>query len=124
VFLYDFCARFYKAENKLEFMKWGWIDLISSIPTFDFMRYGRFLRLFRLLRVLRAFRSTKMLAKYIFRKKTQGAFTTAALIAIMMLLFSSIAILNFENVPEANIKTAEDALWWAFVTLTTTGYGD
>ena len=124
VFLYDFVKDFYKVENKLKFMKWGWIDLISSIPSLDFMRAGRLLRLVRLFRVLRAFRSTKILLDFIFRKKTRGTFTSAFIIALLMLLFSSIAILNVETVPEANIKTAEDALWWAFVTLTTTGYGD
>jgi voltage-gated potassium channel len=30
--LTDFGIRFYKAESKLAFMKWGWIDLIASIP--------------------------------------------------------------------------------------------
>lgn len=33
IFLADFAYRFYKAPNKLQFMKWGWIDLVSSIPT-------------------------------------------------------------------------------------------
>src|SRR5215212_2344096 len=49
-FLLDFSIRFYQAENKLRFMRWGWIDLISSIPTLDFLRAGRALRLIRLLR--------------------------------------------------------------------------
>ena len=124
VFLFDFVQRFYKAENKLKFMKWGWIDLISSIPTLDFMRAGRALRLIRLLRILRAFRSTKHLVQHIFKSRTQGALTTAAVIAILMVIFSSIAILQVENDPNSNIKTAEDALWWAYVTITTVGYGD
>lgn len=124
VFLFDFAQRFYKAENKLKFMKWGWIDLVSSIPTLDFMRAGRALRLIRLFRILRAFRSTKHLVHHIFKSRTQGTLTAAAIIAFLMIIFSSIAILQVEDDPNSNIKTAEDAIWWAYVTITTVGYGD
>src|SRR5689334_24020979 len=48
-FLIEFSIRFYRADSKLKFMKWGWIDLISSIPNVDFLRAGRTLRLIRLL---------------------------------------------------------------------------
>lgn len=58
VFLFEFSLRFYRAENKWNFMKWGWIDLIASIPAINFFRAGRAVRLIRLLRLLRAFRST------------------------------------------------------------------
>jgi voltage-gated potassium channel len=123
-FLFEFSVRFYQADNKLKFMKWGWIDLISSIPTFDFLRPGRALRLIRLLRVLRAFRSTRHLINHIYKSKTQGAFTTVSVIAVLMVIFSAIAILQVEDDPYSNIKTAEDAIWWAYVTITTVGYGD
>lgn len=124
IFLLDFVIRFRKAENKLQFMKWGWIDIIASIPTLDFMRAGRLLRLIRLIRIIRAFRSTKHIAQHIFKNKVQGTLTSVSLIAVLMLLFSSIAILQFETDPNSNIKTAEDAVWWAYVTITTVGYGD
>lgn len=124
IFLIDFFIRFYQAPNKLKFIKWGWIDLISSIPMLDYFRAGRLFRLIRLFRILRAFRSTKVLVGYVFKKKTHGAFTSVAIVAFLMLVFSSIAILQVENVENSNIKTAEDAIWWAYTTITTVGYGD
>jgi voltage-gated potassium channel len=34
----DFVIRFRAAERKLLFLKWGWIDLIASIPNLDILR--------------------------------------------------------------------------------------
>jgi voltage-gated potassium channel len=72
-FIIEFFIRLTRAENKLKFMKWGWIDLLSSIPNIDFLRAGRALRLIRILRILRAFRSTKNIVTHIFKNKAQGA---------------------------------------------------
>lgn len=124
VFLYDFVVRFRRAGSKLAFMKWGWIDLIASIPMIDFARAGRLLRLIRIIRILRAFRSTRSIVEHVFKNRVHGTLTTVSLFAVLVLLFSSIAILEFETAPESNIKTAEDAIWWSYVTITTVGYGD
>lgn len=123
-FFFEFCIRFFKAENKLKFMVWGWIDLVSSIPMIGILRVGRIFRLIRLLRIIRAFRSTKKLVNHLFINRAQGAFVSVFSIAILLLIFCSIAILQVETDPNSNIKTAEDAIWWAYVTITTVGYGD
>ncbi len=124
VFIGDFTWNLYSANNKWKYLKWGWIDLISSIPMLDIFRTGRLIRVVRILRVLRGVRSTKMLLKFIYRNRAKGAFTTVAILSFLMVTFSSIAILNVETTEGANIKTAEDAMWWSFATITTVGYGD
>jgi len=123
-FFFEFCYRFYHAESKMKFMRWGWIDLISCVPMIDYLRAGRLLRLIRLLRILRAFRSTKHLVNHIFANRAKGALTSVSIIAVLLVIFSAIAILQVEKDPNCNIKTAEDAIWWAYVTITTVGYGD
>ena len=124
IFLVDFGVRFKNANNKLVFMKWGWIDLVASIPFLDIFRAGRLLRLIRLLRIFRALKSTKSIFEHINKNKKQSALTSVALLSFVVVIFSSIAILEFETDVNSNIKTAEDAIWWSYVTITTVGYGD
>jgi voltage-gated potassium channel len=124
VFISDFFARLYLSKNRLAFLKWGWVDLISSIPALDMFRWGRMVRVIRILRILRGVRSTKLLLAFFFSRRAKSALYSAMLISFTLIIFSSIAILNVENLPDSNIKGPEDAMWWAFVTITTVGYGD
>ena len=66
-------------------MKWGWIDLIASIPFLDFARAGRVIRLIRLVRVFRALKSTKLIYEHIAQNKKQSVLTSVALISILMM---------------------------------------
>ena len=125
IFLGEFLWRFLRAPKKGEFMKWGWIDLISSIPVWNGLLWGRSIRLLRILRMVRAFRSLKALEKHLFRDFRRGTLASVGIGVLFLVLFCSIGVLAFErDTPGANIHTGNDALWWAMTTVTTVGYGD
>lgn len=123
-FLFDFAYNLVTAKSKVGYLKWGWIDFVSSIPYLYFLRWGRLVRVVRILRLLRGFRSTKLILQLLFANRAKGTFAAVAMITFVIVVFASIAVLNLENAPDSNIKTASDALWWAFVTVSTVGYGD
>lgn len=81
--------------------------------------------LFRALRVLELLNQIPYL-----RRRTGDAVRTqfivfAASYALAFIYFVSLATLQVErDAPGANILTFGDAIWWAFVTIATVGYGD
>ncbi|MBL4590781.1 MAG: potassium channel family protein [Phycisphaerales bacterium] len=126
VFFLDFGRQLSNADSKLKyFFTWGWIDLLASIPSVDAFRWGRAVRLVRIIQVLRCIRSIRHLIRILEHYRQRSVLLVTMLMVFLSITLGSMGILHFElGVEDSNIRSAEDAIWWAWVTITTVGYGD
>ncbi len=124
-FIADFARSLYLADRRAAyFVRWGWLDLLSSIPLVGVLRWGRLARVARIIRVLRGVRATRFITGSILEHRARSTFLVTILLALLFLIFGSVAVLRFEAGYDSSIRTGADALWWGFVTMTTVGYGD
>lgn len=121
IFFYDFVKQFRQAKNRTRyFFTYGWLDLLSSIPMIEALRIARFFRIFRVFRVIK---SLGLLFNFLRSHKKSTLYGLVILLISLSVITSSVIVLFLEQ-HVGNIKTAEDAIWWTFVSITTVGYGD
>lgn len=133
IFLFDFARSLIRAESKSAYLfgprpgrtlPQGTLDLLGSIPAAGIFRAFRIFRLARVARIVRA-RGAKSLAADFVKRRAEAAVYLIITATMLVLLFGASAIAFVEpGVEGSNIKTGGDAIWWAFVTITTVGYGD
>ena len=132
VFTVEYLLRIAVADRRLRFIFsfFGLIDLLAILPFY--LSTGVDLRSIRVLRLLRLFRAFKLMRYSKAIQRFHRAFLIAReeivlffCVATMLLYFASVGIYYCENQaqPEA-FASVFHSLWWAFVTMTTVGYGD
>ena len=116
-FLSDFFVNLIAADNRLKYMKWGWIDLLSSIPMIDQLRWGRASRLVRVIRFLRSLKSIKVIYHSILTRKVQSLSFIVLLVTFISYTTCSSLVLYFESETNPELSTASAALWWSFLNI-------
>ena len=67
----------------------------------------------------------KNIVRAFIKDRANNALLVVVFVVLLILEFGSMIVLYFEaDAPGANITTGGDAIWWAFVSITTVGYGD
>ena len=108
-----------RAPNKRHWWKWGWADFAASIPEVEALRALRLLRLLLIIRVMRSTtQSVHSIATYFNVGRARAVIATIFSLIVVSIVMSSFLILGVESThPEANIRTAKNAVLWATATL-------
>lgn len=109
------------APNRKRWWKWGWMDFVASIPISDvaFLRAFRGARLVLVVRVFRStIRSISGFAALFHLDRARTVAATVSSLIVVSLMLSSVLVLGIEaGHPEANIRSADDAMWWSVSTM-------
>ena len=114
VFVIDYLVNLFTAERRWHWFSRHLFDLI--VVVLPMLRPLRLLRLVTLLSALQRHAGSAV----------RGSVLIYAVGASLLLVFvSGLAILDIERgAADTQISSLGDAIWWAFVTITTVGYGD
>lgn len=123
ILIIDFFLRLIIAEDRKQYFKEHWLDLVASIPydlilptVFSSVRYLRLIRIIKVLRIAVLFRKySKGVGKFVentaFDKILSGILITIFVFTLLLYLID----------PTMDIF---ESLWFVITTLTTVGYGD
>jgi voltage-gated potassium channel len=108
------------------------IDLLAFLPTyfhaflnFDLriLRLLRFFRFFRLFRLTAYTKSAQMIFN-VFKSRVNELVLSFTMVLFLIIIASCLLFFAEHNAQPDSFSSIPATMWWAVVTLTTTGYGD
>lgn len=132
-FLAEFSLRFYAAPSRRRYLRGHWIDLLALLPA---IRWLRFLRLTRLVYIAELARLLRLgvLVRFLVQLNRVGNQIRAMAVRNGVHVFLTLAaglvviggtlVWELEHTINPAFHSYADAIWWAFATMTTVGFGN
>ncbi len=127
----EFLARTGTDKDKLAFARRNWYDVFAIIP-FDYLAFTAFgavplgigFKLLRLARIVALILFSRRIEREVlsFAERTRLIYGLAAY--LLVIIVGSTVLFVTEASINPTMRTADDALWYMIVTVTSVGYGD
>jgi voltage-gated potassium channel len=124
IFAVEFFARLYDSPSRMAYFRRHWLDIVTCIPVAGWFRALRFLRLLGFLRLGAAVRAFGVGATASERLYGGSILWVLAPILLVVWVGAAYGYYELEAGVNPHIQTFTDALYFAFVTASTVGYGD
>ncbi len=139
IFVVEFFGRLWAAESRAFYLRRHWIDLVALLPAVRLLRFLRAARFLRIMEVARALEGARLLrlgalvrfltelerAGHRIRwiAKHNGVHVFLAF-ALGLMVVGGAAVWELEHATNPQFHDLGSAMWWAFATMATVGYGN
>jgi voltage-gated potassium channel len=132
--LLDFLVFRFRNRERLgvfEFIRENWSYLVSIFPLFficfnllGLYQYGLIIGIIGIIRLLALFNVLKIISVQVLQYPKKTKLDYATIVLLLMLIIGSYIFFLVEKGVNPTVPSYESALWYAIVSMTTTGYGD
>ena len=124
IFIFEFSVRFYDSPSRVEYLRKHWLDIVTCIPVIGELRILRLLRLLAFLRLGAAMRAFGIGVSASERIPGGAGLWLLAPTLLLVWVAAAYGYYTLEHGLNPKINDFGDAMYFAFVTASTVGYGD